>query len=547
MTRKSSLIQVFLILFLILGFCTDSFAQSNDQKTMTITIETIDEVDQKHVKKLKFIGEDADVSKVDEIVDDHLTGNEKSVNVNVEIEATSDSDTTEINLNGKQMDIRVEGDKVYIDEEEVEEGSFGDKTVRIIQMDDIDNDEIKEALEELNIEDLDGDQILFIETEIETEEAIGSDKGFLGVYKSNANKNEDEGVVVGGVTIGLPAEKAGIQKGDVIIKINGVRTNSFGELAKLIEAEKPGNTVDITYRSGDVTENVEVTLTDQPNRRQAFRWQDIGSTHPKGERRYKYKDSDKEDAFLRGGRNRSSSRRSKSNCSKNNSCRDSDQDCCKRRNTSNNKARLGVGIAEGQGARIISVNKKSAASKAGILVGDDIIKLDKEVIGSTEELIKAMSSYEPGDQVKVTYLRKGKKIKSKIVLDKTEVSCCAPNGKRSNKIERQRIIIKKNKKDNSAGEAEMRFENNLKVDDLDVYPNPTSSEMNFKFTIGKKNPTEFKIVDMTGQEVFSDKIENFTGTYETTFDFSNLSEGMYFFQINQDGKNFSEKIMYSKD
>jgi len=277
MTRKSSLIQVFLILFLILGFCTDSFAQSNDQKTMTITIETIDEVDQKHVKKLKFIGEDADVSKVDEIVDDHLTGNEKSVNVNVEIVATSDSDTTEINLNGKQMDIRVEEDKVYIDEEEVEEGSFGDKTVRIIQMDDIDNDEIKEALEELNIEDLDGDQILFIETEIETEETIGSDKGFLGVYKSNANKNEDEGVVVGGVTIGLPAEKAGIQKGDVIIKINGVRTNSFGELAKLIEAEKPGNTVDITYRSGDVTENVEVTLTDQPNRRQAFRWQDIGT------------------------------------------------------------------------------------------------------------------------------------------------------------------------------------------------------------------------------------------------------------------------------
>ena len=546
MIRNTLLTHLILTILLVLGFNNIVFSQSQDQKTMTITIETIDENDKLEIKKLKLKGEEADESKVDEIVEEHLTGNEKSVNVNVEIEATSDSDTNQININGEQMDVKIEGDKVYINGEEVEEGTFGDKTVKIFKMDDVDSEELNEVLQELNIQDM--DDIMFIETEIETEKITSSEKGFLGVYKSDFIENDSDGVTVGGVTKGFPAEKAGIQTGDIIIKFNGVTTNSFAELAKLIEAEKPGNIVDVTYLRNNAAETVEVTLIGQPNRRQAFGWQDRdGNKHPRGERRFKFKDSTKEDAFMRGQNCYPPSRESRSNCSKNNNCCDTDQDCCKRISSSNNKARLGIGIAEGQGARIISVNKNSAASKAGMVVGDDIIKLDKEDIESTEDLIKAMSTYEPGDKVKVIYLRKGKKIKSKIVLDKTEISCCAPVEKRNKKIEKQRIIIRKDKEGNSVEEAEMKFENNLKIDELDVYPNPTSSEMNFKFKIKKKNPTEFKIVDIRGQEVFSDNIENFTGSYETTFDFSNLTEGMYFFQINQDGKKFTEKIMYSKD
>lgn len=61
------------------------------------------------------------------------------------------------------------------------------------------------------------------------------------------------------VTPGSPAEAAGIQAGDTIIMIDGVKTGSWEKVIEQIDAYDGSGTMEITYRRGGETAAVELT------------------------------------------------------------------------------------------------------------------------------------------------------------------------------------------------------------------------------------------------------------------------------------------------
>jgi putative serine protease PepD len=63
------------------------------------------------------------------------------------------------------------------------------------------------------------------------------------------------------VTEGGPADKAGIQPGDVIVAFNARPVTEPDELVVAIRAQAPGDTVRLTVRRGGVDREVEVTLS----------------------------------------------------------------------------------------------------------------------------------------------------------------------------------------------------------------------------------------------------------------------------------------------
>lgn len=82
--------------------------------------------------------------------------------------------------------------------------------------------------------------------------------------------------------------------------------------------------------------------------------------------------------------------------------------------TDSSRAMLGV-VTDGddKGAEIQSVNKGSAAEKAGLKKGDIITKIESSKIGSrkietTDDVTDAVRAHKPGDKVGITYLRNGK-------------------------------------------------------------------------------------------------------------------------------------------
>jgi serine protease Do len=73
------------------------------------------------------------------------------------------------------------------------------------------------------------------------------------------------------------------------------------------------------------------------------------------------------------------------------------------------KAMLGVLTTKNEkGALIEEVTTNSAAEKMGLKAGDIITKVNDLSIKSPDDLIKAIQSFKPNDQVTITYLNEGK-------------------------------------------------------------------------------------------------------------------------------------------
>lgn len=62
------------------------------------------------------------------------------------------------------------------------------------------------------------------------------------------------------VVSGSPADKAGIKKGDVIVKVNAIEVGSRGSVASLVAEYAPGDTIELTINRGGTERVVKVTL-----------------------------------------------------------------------------------------------------------------------------------------------------------------------------------------------------------------------------------------------------------------------------------------------
>ncbi|MFE9872925.1 trypsin-like peptidase domain-containing protein [Micromonospora sp. NPDC005686] len=81
----------------------------------------------------------------------------------------------------------------------------------------------------------------------------------LGV---SVNGAEDGGALVAAVTPGSPAEKAGIQRGDVITKFGDKVINDSNDLVGAVQAGKVGDRVEVEYKRNGSNESATVTLAE---------------------------------------------------------------------------------------------------------------------------------------------------------------------------------------------------------------------------------------------------------------------------------------------
>jgi serine protease Do len=97
-------------------------------------------------------------------------------------------------------------------------------------------------------------------------------RGYLGVYIQDATPdlakqfglNEGTGVLIGDVTPGTPAAKAGLKKGDIILKLNGKPVESRNDLQIQISQMSPGTKVTLDVWRDGKTVPFDVTLGELP-------------------------------------------------------------------------------------------------------------------------------------------------------------------------------------------------------------------------------------------------------------------------------------------
>lgn len=82
--------------------------------------------------------------------------------------------------------------------------------------------------------------------------------------QSRFNLTRDTGVLVADVGPGTPAADAGLQQGDVILKINDQDVASDVDLFTLLRKDKPGDTITLTVDRAGTSMTVSVTLGQRP-------------------------------------------------------------------------------------------------------------------------------------------------------------------------------------------------------------------------------------------------------------------------------------------
>ena len=93
-------------------------------------------------------------------------------------------------------------------------------------------------------------------------------KGLLGVSGRALNAelaekfevNETQGFLIGEVIEGMGASEAGLQSGDIIKKVDGVKINTFSDLTGYLSTKRPGEIVEVSYSRVNTNNKIKVTL-----------------------------------------------------------------------------------------------------------------------------------------------------------------------------------------------------------------------------------------------------------------------------------------------
>ncbi|MEX2158689.1 MAG: trypsin-like peptidase domain-containing protein [Dehalococcoidia bacterium] len=98
-------------------------------------------------------------------------------------------------------------------------------------------------------------------------------RGFLGVGFADLTPGSagrldapvETGVVVTNIVAGSPAEDAGLQVDDIIVRLDGEEINDSGDLLEALRIHKSGEEVTISYYRGQTQHEAQLTLGERPN------------------------------------------------------------------------------------------------------------------------------------------------------------------------------------------------------------------------------------------------------------------------------------------
>jgi len=256
-----------LTLLLVGVFLLPNYTLAQDQKghkKVVIIKKTIDKDGNEKVEKIIKEGEDIDVDELIKSVEKEEGNVEIDVEVIMEGDESSKKSGEERNIkvtvDGDQVKI-MDGDKVEIIKVEEGEGTQEIKTEDgkhvVIKMKSADGDEIAvgEIIENIEIDVTDdGNKVI----RIVSKEGPAPDKNgaFLGVLIGS----DTDVLKIDGTVEESPAQKAGLQKGDVIHAISGNKIGSYKVLTEVLSKFKPEDTIEILYERDGKYNNVKTKL-----------------------------------------------------------------------------------------------------------------------------------------------------------------------------------------------------------------------------------------------------------------------------------------------
>ena len=199
-------------------------------------------------------------------------------------------------------------------------------------------------------------------------------KALLGVVTDK----DEKGAKITSVTKESAAEKAGLQKNDIITKVNDDEIKNSDDLVKAIGKYNPDDKVKITYIRDGKTKTTSTNLTkNNMKTERVFKWNDMERMVEEMPRIMPPMMDGKEMPRM----------------------------------SMMGRPKLGLkvqDVEEGEGVKVLEVDENSAALKAGLQKDDVIISINNETCKNVDDLRAKTRSLKDGETYKVQLKRNGK-------------------------------------------------------------------------------------------------------------------------------------------
>jgi hypothetical protein len=93
------------------------------------------------------------------------------------------------------------------------------------------------------------------------------------------------------------------------------------------------------------------------------------------------------------------------------------------------------------------------------------------------------------------------------------------------------------------GVAPIRLEGGSTINNFDVYPNPSKDIFNISFVSEKVQNLEVKVLNMLGEVIYTEGLEQFVGEYTKQINLSSYTKGVYFLEIMTNNGVVNKKIV----
>jgi hypothetical protein len=89
----------------------------------------------------------------------------------------------------------------------------------------------------------------------------------------------------------------------------------------------------------------------------------------------------------------------------------------------------------------------------------------------------------------------------------------------------------------------VRIDGGAAIANLAIYPNPSRDVFNISFTSETVQNLKVRILNVIGEELISDDLQQFVGEYVKSINLNKYTKGIYFLEIETNGGVVNKKLI----
>jgi len=89
----------------------------------------------------------------------------------------------------------------------------------------------------------------------------------------------------------------------------------------------------------------------------------------------------------------------------------------------------------------------------------------------------------------------------------------------------------------------IKLEGGAAINNLDIYPNPSRDIFNISFTSADKQDIKVRIMNVVGEVIISEDLQQFIGEYTKQINLSDNAKGIYFLEIETNDGVINKKLI----